>query len=106
MVTSIARQSVIIKSKTGNSILLGNYECGYALGLLSKMAGLSADDSFEDMQQWYEHVMSQLGDFTSEDERLMEVLRITKNYEPDPNVDTQVKELYQMGYDEKRMWQM
>jgi len=106
MVTSIARQSVIIKSKTGSSILLGNYECGYALGLLSKAAGLSADDSFEDMRQWYEHVMSQLADFTSEDERLTEVLRITKNYEPAPDVDVQVKELYQMGYREERMWQM
>ncbi len=106
MVTSIARQSVIIKSKTGNSILLGNYECGYALGLLSKMAGLVENDSFEDMRQWYEHVMLQLDGFTSEDERLMEVLRITKNYEPAPNVDGQVKELYHMGYKEERMWQM
>lgn len=106
MVTSIARQSVIIKSKTGNSILLGNYECGYALGLLSKMAGLPENDSFEDMRQWYEHVMSQLDGFISEDERLTEVLRITKNYEPAPNVDGQVKELYQMGYREERMWQM
>ena len=48
MVTSIARQSVIIKSKTGNSILLGNYECGYALGLLSKVAGPVAVKLFGD----------------------------------------------------------
>ncbi|MBO5241150.1 MAG: DUF3837 domain-containing protein [Lachnospiraceae bacterium] len=106
MVTSIARQSVIIKSKTGNSILLGNYECGYALGLLSKVAGLDENESFEDMRQWHEHVMSQLDDFKSPDERLTEVLRITKNYEPDPEVDEQVKQLYRMGYGEERMWQM
>lgn len=106
MVTSIARQSVIIKSKTGNSILLGNYECGYALGLLSKAAGLEESDSFDDMRQWYEHVMSQLTDFTSPDECLTEVLRITKNYEPEPDVDEQMKQLYRMGYSETRMWQM
>ena len=106
MVTSIARQSVIIKSGTGNSILLGNYECGYALGLLSKAAGLEENENFEDMCQWHEHVMSQLSDWKSSDERMTEVFRITKNYEPDPPVDAQVKELYKMGYGENRMWQM
>lgn len=106
MVTSIARQAVIIKSTTGNSILLGNYECGYALGLLSKQAGLAEDDSFSDMKQWHESVMSRLSDFQSEDERLKEVLRITKNYEPDSEIDAQVKELYHMGYTEMRMWEM
>ena len=106
MVVSIARQAVIIKSQTGNSILLGNYECAYALGLLSKMAGIAEDDSYEDMRRWYESVMEQLADFSSEDTRLMEVLRILKNYEPDPEVDGQMKELYRMGLEEKRMWMM
>ncbi len=106
MVTSIARQAVIIKSQTGNSILLGNYECAYALGLLSKGAGLPEADAFSDMQELYTDVMEQLSDFTSEDARLMEILRIVKNYEPDPEVDEQVKELYRMGFSEKRMWEM
>lgn len=106
MVTSIARQAVIIKSGTGNSILLGNYECGYALGLLSKRAGLAEDDSFSDMNHWHESVMSQLADFQSEDERLMEILRITKNYEPDPEMDAQVKQLYHMGYTEMHIWEL
>ncbi len=106
MVTSIARQSVIIKSQTGNSILLGNYECGYALGLLSKAAGIEENENFEDMRQWHEHVMAQMDEFESSDERMAEVFRITKNYEPDPLVDEQVRELYRMGYDERRMWQM
>ena len=106
MVTSIARQAVIIKSQTGNSILLGNYECAYVLGLLSKAAGLNGDDRFEDMRQWHESVMSQLAEYQSEDARLMEILRITKNYEPEPEVDAQMKELYHMGFTESRMWQM
>lgn len=106
MVTSIARQSVIIKSQTGNSILLGNYECAYALGLLSKMAGIAENDSYADMKEWHESVMAQLADFVSEDARLMEILRITKSYEPEPDVDEQMKELYHMGLSEMRMWQM
>lgn len=106
MVVSIARQAVIIKSKTGNSIILGNYECAYALGLLSKAAGITEDDTFTDMQQWYAEVMEELADFKSGDERLMEILRIMKTYEPEPMVDDQVRQLYRMGREETRMWQM
>ncbi len=106
MVTSIARQSVIIKSKTGNSILLGNYECGYCLGLFSKAAGIPEDDSYQDMVSWHEQVMSQMEGFTSEDKQLMEILRITREYEPTSFVDDQVRELYHMGLSENRMWQM
>ena len=106
MVTSIARQAVIIKSKTGNSIILGNYECAYALGLLSKAVSMEENDSWQDMSQWYEEVMSRLDGFTSEDVRLMEIVRIMKEYEPTETVDEQMKELYHMGYAEKRMWQM
>lgn len=106
MVVSIARQAVIIKSQTGNSILLGNYECAYAIGLLSKAAGIDEDENFSDMRQWHESVMERLGDFTSEDKRLTEVFRILKYYEPEPEVDAQMKELYRMGFWEKRMWEM
>lgn len=106
MVVSIARQAVIIKSQTGNSILLGNYECAYALGLLSKMAGIPENETFSDMRQWREEVLDQLGDFSSDDERLTEVLRILKNYEPDAEVDAQMKELYRMGFWENRMWEL
>ena len=106
MVVSIARQAVIIKSQTGNSILLGNYECAYALGLLSKAAGIEEDENFSDMREWYDSVVEKLGDFSSEDERMTEVFRILKNYEPDEQVDEQMKELYRMGFWEKRMWQM
>jgi len=106
MVVSIARQAVIIKSQTGNSILLGNYECAYAIGLLSQAAGIPEDENFSDMREWYGSVVEQLGEFSSEDVRLMEVFRILKNYEPDAEVDVQMKELYRMGFWEKRMWQM
>ena len=106
MVTSIARQAVIIKSGTGNSILLGNYECAYALGLLSKAASIEEDDSYLDMRLWHETVMERLDGFASEDERLMEVIRIVKAYEPEEKVDDQMRELYHMGFTEHRMWQM
>ena len=43
MVTSIARQSIVIKCKLKKSILLGNYEFYYAAGLIGKLTGQTFD---------------------------------------------------------------
>ncbi|MEE1078758.1 MAG: DUF3837 family protein, partial [Agathobacter sp.] len=40
MVTSIARQSVILKCKIKKSVLVGNYEFYYLSGLLKNIYGL------------------------------------------------------------------
>ena len=40
MVTSIARQSVIIKCNMQKSVLTGNYEFYYAAGLIAKLSGV------------------------------------------------------------------
>lgn len=40
MVTSIARQSVIIKCNMQKSVLTGNYEFYYAAGLIAKLFGV------------------------------------------------------------------
>ena len=40
MVTSIARQSVIIKCNMQKSVLTGNYEFYYAAGLVTKLSGI------------------------------------------------------------------
>ena len=60
----------------------------------------------QDMVSWHENVMSRLEGFVSDDGQMMEVLRITKAYEPESTVDAQMRELYHMGYTEHRMWQM
>lgn len=106
MVTSLARQSIIIKSKNNTSIILGNYECAYCLGILSKVAGLLENESYQDMQQWHGEIMTQLEGFETEDENLTQVLRMMRLYEPSGSIDDQVKELYHMGLTEERMWQM
>ena len=47
MVTSIARQSVILKCNMQKSVLLGNYEFYYIAGLLKKLFNVSADADME-----------------------------------------------------------
>lgn len=106
MVPSLARQSIIIKSGNDTSIILGNYECAYCLGILSKAAGIAENESYQDMQQWYEAVMSQLENFETDDKQLFQVLRMMRLYEPPSAIDEQMRELYHMGLEEDRMWQM
>ena len=47
MVTSIARQSVIIKCNLQKSVMLGNYEFYYAAGLVKKLYGLDISSDME-----------------------------------------------------------
>lgn len=106
MVAELARQSVIIKSRNITSVILGNYECGYCLGIVAKMAGLTMDDTYSDMTVWFQDVMDQIADFQTEDENLKQVLRMLSILEPEPMIDDQVKLLYRMGYEEARPWEI
>ena len=106
MVPELARQAVIIKSKNLTSVILGNYECAYALGILSKAAGLSEDDSYLDMAGWHRDVMDALEEFSPQNENQKQVLRMLSLLEPMGEPDDQVKELYHMGYCEQRPWEI
>lgn len=106
MVPELARQAVIIKSKNQTSVILGNYECAYALGVLSKAAGLARDDTYTDMAVWHQEVMNQLAEFAPEQENVKQVLHMMRALEPSSEIDEQVRELYRMGYDEKRLWEI
>ena len=47
MITSIARQSVILKCLRKKSIIVSNYELYYAAGLTKKLFNLSVDEDME-----------------------------------------------------------
>ena len=50
MVTSIARQSVIIKCNMQKSVLTGNYEFYYAAGLIAKLSGVEISDDIKPIE--------------------------------------------------------
>lgn len=106
MVPELARQSVIIKSKNNTSVILGNYECGYALGVMSKIAGLVMDDTYTDMVSWHTDVMKQLESYEPLVENEQQVMRMLTLLEPSSEIDEQVKLLYHIGYEEQRPWEI
>lgn len=104
MIPELARMSVIIKSQHKTSVMTGNYELGYACGLLSKLAGVSVPD-WEDPKQLQEKMMAALEGYVPADEREENVLHMLKYYHPDATDDEQVKELLEWGRSEEHIWQ-
>jgi hypothetical protein len=100
MIQSIARQSVVIKCNLQASIMMGNYEFYYAAGLAYKLTGNMATEILQP-QQLIEEVNRMLAD----DVREQHLIRMLKDYEPDDKLDEQMRELFQEGQTEQRLWQ-
>ncbi len=104
MVPELARMSVFIKSDHETNIITGNYEMAYVCGLLCHLADKTPLQEFAGPMQMQEYVL-QFGDSVqTEDAKVRNLIRMLKLYKPDENFDDQVKELFQMGLHENRIW--
>ena len=92
MVTSIARQSVIIKCNMQKSVLTGNYEFYYAAGLIAKLSGVEISDDIKPIE---------LGVLLQQEKYLFSML---KDYKPTDEYDEQMKELLLWGKGEQYLW--
>ncbi len=104
MVSSIARQSIVIKCKLKESILLGNYEFYYAAGLVGKLTGQQFDFAWTP-EEMNDAVKKALSDYTPKDDREEYLVHIVLNFKPDDEKDDQMKELFEWGLNENAMWQ-
>ena len=69
MVPSLARQAVIIKCNNDTSVITGNYELAYALGLMVNQTGIIFPGDYTGMKDLQEKVMKELEGKELEDER-------------------------------------
>lgn len=104
MILELARMSVIIKSQHKTSVMTGNYELGYACGLLLKLAGASIP-AWETPKQLQERTMAALEHYAPADEREENVIHMLKYYHPDDTDDEQVRQLLDWGASEAHVWQ-
>ena len=105
MVTSIARQSIIIKCTQQTSVLLGNYEFYYLAGLLKKLYDL---DLSEDMQpqELYDAIQEHLDELIPKDEKEAYLIKLVSVFKPEEKQDEQMKELFRWGAAEEKLWQV
>lgn len=103
MVTSIARQSVIIKCNMQKSVLTGNYEYYYAAGLLTKLYGTNIPDDISPLE--LEKLVSEnLKGVSPRDEKEQWLLQMLSDYKPSGEYDEQMKELLMWGKGEEYLW--
>lgn len=95
MVTSIARQSVILKCNMQKAVMLGNYEFYYGAGLPENMGDLR----FSDIKplELRELLDKKLDQISPKDEKETYLIHILKEFRPDELYDGQMKELLFMG---------
>lgn len=108
MITSLARGSVIIKAGREDSALLGNYECAYALGVMSRVSGLSLPEGREDMKALHRDFMEKLRrqGYAPTDQKEERLLQLLRHCQPDAEMNGEMKELLAWGEKEERLWQM
>jgi len=105
MVPELARMAVIIKSQHKTSVMTGNYELGYACGLMSKLSDRKIPE-WESAKQLHELALSVLEGYEPKEDREKNVLKMLRFYLPDDTVDEQVRELYEWGLKETNVWKM
>lgn len=106
MVPILARQAIIIKCKSDTNIILGNYECGYALGLLVNVSGILFPADYTSVEDLRLKVLEGVKNYTPQEEREKRLLHMLQEYKADDVLDEQVRELINMGLGEKRVWQI
>ncbi|WP_455720387.1 DUF3837 domain-containing protein [Agathobacter sp.] len=105
MITSIARQSIILKCLRQKSVLVSNYELYYAAGIAKKCFGISVDADMEPMQL-LEETQKQIESAEPANDQEKYLIHLLGNYEPDDTHDDQTKEMFHWGETEEHMWQV
>ena len=105
MITSIARQSIILKCLRQKSVLVSNYELYYTAGLAKKCVGIAVDADMEP-KQLLEELQKHIDKVSPSDEQEKYLIHLLGNYEPDDTHDEQTKELFHMVEPEEHMCQV
>ena len=104
MVPILAKESVIIKSANPTAILLGNYEIGYAAGLMVNLADQTFPESYHNMRELVDQVLELLKDYSPKDNREENILNMMKECKTPDLWDDQVQEMILMGLHETDYW--
>lgn len=105
MVTSIARQSIIIKCTQQTSVLLGNYEFYYLAGLMKKLFGLDLNADMKP-EELFANIEKNLEQLEPKDEKEAYLIKLVSVYKPLEKYDAQMKELFTWGATEEKLWQV
>ena len=105
MVTSIARQSVILKCNMQKAVMLGNYEFYYGAGVAGKIGGFEIPDDIKPLEL-RELLDKNLDQISPKDEKETYLNHNIKEISPDQQYDDQNKELLFWEKGEQNLWSL
>lgn len=105
MVTSIARQSVILKCLRQKSVLLGNYEFYYIAGLMNRCFGLSCKREMSP-KEMMNYIQNELVDIQPKNDQEQYLIKMVSVYRPTEDMDEQMQELFDWGESEQDLWKV
>ena len=94
MVAELAKQAIKIKCGFENAKMTGNYECAYALGIISKEAGISLKEDFVNLVELREYIENNIKDYTPNNDKIKRLIEMLSDYETTDVFDEQMKILY------------
>lgn len=81
--------------------MTGNYECAYALGLVTALTGQNKPEEYNNISELKNKIMDNIGQYSTDDKKIKRLFEMLKDYEPSAAFDAQMSELYNMGFDDK-----
>lgn len=106
MVPILARDSIILKCMRDHNSILGNYECAYAAGLLSRLAGIPVRQEETDLKILLAELLEKTKGYTPATPEEKRLIHILSAYQPVEKMDEQAVELLKMGLGETQPWQI
>ncbi len=101
MIPLLAKNAVRLKCTYQDAGMTGNYECAYALGIVSSYSGQEECSAIENFPAFKQQIMERAGDYSGEDGKMKRLFELIKEYEASEVNDEQILELYHMGFEDK-----
>ena len=83
--------------------MTGNYECAYALGILNYNLGIEKITDYKTIADLKEKLLQQAKEYQTADQQLHQMLQILREYEASDTIDDQMRELFNMGFNDKKL---
>lgn len=99
MVPILAKQALARKCEFSNARMTGNYECAYALGVVSGALAIPKEET--NLVELKNKIEPQYKKLSSENEQIKKLILLLCDYEPSDIFDEQMRELYNEGYEDK-----
>lgn len=103
MVPILAKQALARKCEFPNAKMTGNYECAYALGVVSGALAIPKEENVINIVELKNKIEPQYKALSSDDEQIKKLILLLEDYEPSDIFDEQMLELYNDGYADKKI---